>query len=145
MPGQFMRASPIRNTPSTTGRLRRLAAALGLSALAACASPSASGPGSGAPRTIEPTQPEVASGDPDGEPNEPCRRAIKGDSPVAQACREGGVRSAKATMKELVKEARGAGLKLACDDCHIDSTDFSRLDADAPGKFRNLLATVGRR
>jgi hypothetical protein len=139
-----MRASLICQTGSTTHRLRGLAAALGLSALAACASPSASGPSGSAPRTIEPTQPETTGGD-DGEPNEPCRRAIKGDSPVALACREGGVRGAKATMKELVKEARGAGLKLACDDCHIDSTDFSRLNAEAPDKFRNLLATVGRR
>jgi hypothetical protein len=145
MPAQFMRASQIRNTRSITRRLRRFAAAVGLSALAACASPSASGPGNGVPRTIEPTQPEVSSAGGDEEPNEPCRRAIRGDSPVAQACREGGVRSAKATMKELVKEARGAGLKLACDDCHVDSTDFSRLNADAPDKFRNMLATVGRR
>jgi hypothetical protein len=140
-----MRASQFSHSSIATGRLRRLAAALGLFALAACASPSASGPGGGTPATIEPTQPGTTSSDPDGEPNEPCRRAISGNSPVAQACREGGVRGAKATMKELVKEARSAGLKLACDDCHVDSTDFSQLNAEAPTKFRNLLATVNRR
>jgi hypothetical protein len=76
---------------------------------------------------------------------EPCRRAVKGDSPVARACREGGLPSAKATMKDLVKEGRLAGLKLACDDCHLDTVEFAKISPDAPDKLRNLLATIGRK
>src|SRR5829696_2133652 len=30
---------------------------------------------------------------------DPCKLAVKGNSPVAQACRDGGVKAAKATMK----------------------------------------------
>jgi hypothetical protein len=47
-------------------------------------------------------------------------------------------------MKELIKQGQGAGLRLACDDCHVDGADFSRLSPEAPEKFRNLLAAIGR-
>jgi hypothetical protein len=111
--------------------------------LAGCASSTAST--APAPATIEPTAAESASGAPGGEETEPCRRAVRGDSPVARACRDGGVRSAKATMKALITEGRGAGIRLACDDCHLDSADFARLSPEAPDKLRTLLAAIGRR
>jgi hypothetical protein len=79
-----------------------------------------------------------------GEDPQECRRAIKGDSPVARACRQGGVRSAKATMKELVKQGQVAGMRLACDDCHLDGVDFAQLSPDAPERFRSLLVAIGR-
>jgi hypothetical protein len=79
-----------------------------------------------------------------GEGPQDCRRAIKGDSPVARACRQGGVRSAKATMKELVKQGQVAGMRLACDDCHLDGVDFAQLSPDAPERFRSLLVAIGR-
>jgi hypothetical protein len=124
-------------------RLTLLAACFG--ACLGCASTNGQSMGPGP----EPTVTEPA-GDPSPPPAsasdgaEGCRRAVTGDSPVARACRQGGVRSAKATMKELVKQGQGAGLRLACDDCHLDVADFSRLSPEAPEKFRTLLLAIAR-
>jgi hypothetical protein len=115
--------------------------------LVACASSSPQVvPAASGPPEVEPSSQPVDAGAAAGAygASEPCRRAITGDSPVARACREGGVRSAKATMKDLVKEGRAAGLKLSCDDCHLDSADFSRIAPDAPEKLRSLLAAIAR-
>jgi hypothetical protein len=71
---------------------------------------------------------------------DPCQLATKGDSPVAKACREGGIKSAKATMKELVKGARAAGSRYQCDDCHINDADYAQLGKGAEDKFAKLLA-----
>lgn len=73
---------------------------------------------------------------------EPCKLALKGSSPVAQACREGGAKQAKVVMKDLVKRAKDAGAKFRCDDCHKDPQDFTKLAADAPDKFKRLLAAA---
>ncbi len=51
---------------------------------------------------------------------EPCKGALKGDSPVAKACRAGGTKEAKKTMKAMVKQGRAAGLDFECDSCHKD-------------------------
>ena len=40
---------------------------------------------------------------------EPCKAATKGDSPIAKACAEGGIKKAKEVMKSLVRDARKAG------------------------------------
>jgi hypothetical protein len=74
-------------------------------------------------------------------PND-CKLAIKGDSPVAKACREGGVKQAKAVMKDLVKRAKDSGAKFRCDDCHKDPQDFTKLAADAKTRFKELLAAA---
>jgi hypothetical protein len=71
-----------------------------------------------------------------------CKLAVKGTSPVAQACRDGGVKAAKATMKELVAKAKANGQKFRCDDCHKDPQDNTKLAADAPEKFKKLLAAA---
>jgi hypothetical protein len=68
-----------------------------------------------------------------------CTIATKGDSPVAKACAEGGVKAAKTTMKELVRTAKNNGAKFNCDDCHKNDTTFE-LQKDAPDKFKKLLA-----
>jgi hypothetical protein len=75
---------------------------------------------------------------------EPCKRAIRGDSPVAKACGQGGIKSARATMKDMVKQGKAAGLNFECDDCHRDHNDHSKLQPDAPEKFQRLLAVVKR-
>jgi hypothetical protein len=67
-----------------------------------------------------------------------CTIATKGDSPVARACAEGGFKAAKTTMKELVKTAKGNGVKFDCDDCHKNDTTFE-LQKDARDKFKKLL------
>jgi hypothetical protein len=73
----------------------------------------------------------------------PCKHALKGDSPIVRACAEGGIASAKATMKKLVKDGRAAGMKLTCESCHASEQDFSKLQKDAHGKLDRLLAAVG--
>ena len=40
---------------------------------------------------------------------ENCVIAVKGTSPVAKACAEGGVKRAKVVMKAIVKAAKAAG------------------------------------
>jgi hypothetical protein len=71
-----------------------------------------------------------------------CKLAIKGNSPVAQACREGGAKKAKDTMKALVKRAKDNGTKFRCDDCHKDPQDFTKLARDARDRFAKLLAAA---
>ncbi len=68
-----------------------------------------------------------------------CTIATKGDSPVAQACAKGGVKLAKATMKELVKTAKDNGVKFDCDECHKNEETFELAD-DARDNFKKLLA-----
>ncbi len=76
---------------------------------------------------------------------DPCTRSKKGDSPVVKACAEGGLRKAKDLMKTMVKQAKAAGVKFSCDDCHKDDEDFAKLTSDAPEKFQKLLAAVSRK
>jgi RNA polymerase sigma factor (sigma-70 family) len=72
-----------------------------------------------------------------------CRIAGKGDSPVARACREGGIKRAKATMKQLQKLGKARGLKLECDECHKDESAGNwTLAEGAAEKFNKLLAAV---
>jgi hypothetical protein len=73
---------------------------------------------------------------------DPCKLAVKGNSPVAQACKDGGVKAAKAAMKDLVARAKANGTKFRCDDCHKDPQDNTKLAADAPEKFKKLLAAA---
>jgi hypothetical protein len=73
-----------------------------------------------------------------------CKLAVKGNSPVAQACRDGGAKAAKATMKDLVAKAKANGQKFRCDECHKDPQDITKLAADAPEKFKKLLAAAGK-
>jgi len=76
-----------------------------------------------------------------GNASEPCRVA-KGDSPVAKACAEGGVVSAKRMMRTLVKQWRAAGASQQCDSCHTNEDRYDQLTPDAKQKFVKLLATI---
>jgi hypothetical protein len=72
----------------------------------------------------------------------PCRLAIKGDSPVARACAEGGLLRAKQTMRALLKKAKTAGVRFECEDCHVGQADdkgYDRLTRDGRDKFAKLL------
>jgi hypothetical protein len=62
------------------------------------------------------------------------------DNPVAAACKKGGVKEAKKTMKAMVAAAKKAGAKFECTDCHEDSEANFKLTADAQKKFKDLLA-----
>jgi hypothetical protein len=72
---------------------------------------------------------------------DPCKLA-RGDSPVARACNQGGIRAAKTAMKDLVKAAKSKGLRLECDECHKSDEDFSQLTDSAKDKFKQLLAAA---
>jgi hypothetical protein len=76
---------------------------------------------------------------------DPCTMATKGDSPVARACRENGVKGAKVAMKEMLKVARSNGVRFQCDDCHINDTDYAQLGQGAEDKFARLLAATTRK
>jgi hypothetical protein len=70
-----------------------------------------------------------------------CRLAVKGDSPVARACAEGGLLRAKQTMRALLKRAKTAGVRFECEDCHVGGDDkgYDRLTRDGRDKFAKLL------
>jgi len=70
-----------------------------------------------------------------------CKLA-KGDSPVAEACKAGGVDAAKKEMKRLLRLGRKAGVKFECDNCHSDSDKYEVLTDDAKNNFQKLLAAV---
>jgi hypothetical protein len=72
-----------------------------------------------------------------------CTIATKGDSPVAQACAKGGVKKAKATMKQMVKAAKDNGVKFDCDNCHKNEETYE-LEGDARDNFKKLLAAQTR-
>jgi hypothetical protein len=69
-----------------------------------------------------------------------CTVAKAGDpGPVAAACKKGGVKEAKKTMKEMVAKAKKNGWKGECADCHANEENFKLTD-DAQKKFKDLLA-----
>jgi hypothetical protein len=70
-----------------------------------------------------------------------CTIATKDGNPVAAACKEGGVKKAKAAMKAMQKAGKEKGLKFECDDCHKDESGGNwTLNKDAEDKFKKLLA-----
>jgi hypothetical protein len=101
------------------------------------------------PRAAEPVAPVAA------EPatpmpvvytgGEPCKRALTGSSPVAEACRREGLPGAKAVMKQMVRDGWAAGLALTCDDCHVDRDDHAKLTPDASQRFTQLLTAFTTR
>jgi hypothetical protein len=70
---------------------------------------------------------------------DPCRMALTGESPVAKACSEGGVRQAIDLMQLFVKRARALGMNYECFDCHADEDDRTKLTPRAETEFRKLL------
>ena len=102
--------------------------------------PPAAAPAEEKPATTGSAKPRSATAGYTGP--DACKLAVKGSSPVAQACRDGGVKAAKATMKELVNKAKANGQKFRCDDCHKDPQDNTKLAADAHERFKKLLAAA---
>jgi hypothetical protein len=71
---------------------------------------------------------------------DPCKHATDGKSLVAKACDRGGIKAAKALMKDIVKQGKAAGVKFDCDDCHMDEDEYDKLTDGAHEKFDKLLA-----
>ena len=74
-------------------------------------------------------------------PGQPCTVATSGTSPVAEACRQGGVPEAKRTMKRLVGEAKARGANLTCETCHVDLDTYA-LRENAKSDFASLLTAA---
>ena len=71
-----------------------------------------------------------------------CKIAVKGDSPIAVACKKGGQQAAAKQMKALVKAAKVHGTVFKCDHCHEDMTSYKLTD-DAKKDFPKLLEAAG--
>ena len=70
-----------------------------------------------------------------------CTIAIKASNPVVQACKDGGIKKAKAVMKQMQKKGKDGGLKFECDECHKDESAGNwTLKDKAEEKFKQLLA-----
>jgi hypothetical protein len=70
--------------------------------------------------------------------DEACKLAKPG-SPMSKPCAEGGIKKAKEAMKTLVRDARKAGVKMECDECHKDPARYDVLADDARVKLDKLL------
>jgi hypothetical protein len=62
---------------------------------------------------------------------------------VAEACRRGGIRDAKKTMKRLQDEARAHGRRFKCEGCHVNIETFM-LRENARSEFTSLLAAAAK-
>ncbi len=74
-----------------------------------------------------------------------CKVATKPETDVGKACVAGGVKAAKAKMKEMVKTAKANGTKFQCDDCHTDDADFGKMADDVKDKFKKLMAAIAKK
>ena len=70
--------------------------------------------------------------------DEACKLAKNG-SPMSKPCAEGGIKKAKQAMKTLVRDARKAGVKIECDECHKDPARYDVIADDARAKLDKLL------
>ncbi len=70
---------------------------------------------------------------------DPCKMALVGESPVAKACSDGGLRAAIEMMQGFVKRAAATGIVFECEHCHVDEDDLSKLSPQADLEFRKLL------
>ncbi len=70
---------------------------------------------------------------------DPCKMALTGESPVAKACSDRGLRGAMELMQTFVKRAKAEGFTFVCTDCHAEEDDYSRLTPIADTEFRKLL------
>jgi hypothetical protein len=65
----------------------------------------------------------------------------RGDSQVALACAQGGVKEAKRTMKAMIKLAKDRGKRFDCDTCHRNEEDW-QLTPDARALFAKVVETI---
>jgi hypothetical protein len=70
---------------------------------------------------------------------QPCQMALLGESPVAKACSDAGVRGAVDLMQRFVRRAREQGIMFECTDCHPVEDEYSKLAPQADLEFRKLL------
>lgn len=71
-----------------------------------------------------------------------CKIATDPTTEVGKACKEGGIKRAKAVMKAMTKQAKKE-LKVDCDSCHKNEDDWT-LTGDARDKYKEMLKIVGK-
>lgn len=72
-----------------------------------------------------------------------CKISKDEKTEVGKACKEGGVKRAKAVMKAMTKEAKKQGMKIDCDSCHKNEEDWE-LTPDGAEKYKEMLKTIGK-
>lgn len=65
------------------------------------------------------------------------------DHQVGKACKEGGIKRAKAVMKAMQKVAKKNGMDVECDSCHKNEDDWA-LTSDAKEQFKKMLEIVAK-
>jgi hypothetical protein len=96
----------------------------------------------GAPSVLDESLPPVRGGAqvlPPYRGPEPCQMALRGESPVAKACSDHGLRGAMELMQRFVQRAKAEGITFVCTDCHADEDDYMNLKPQADAEFRKLL------
>ncbi len=83
----------------------------------------------------------VAAAVPSQAGDNDCTIAVKGDNAVVKACKEGGIKKAKAVMKAMQKVAKQKGEKWECDSCHKNETDW-KLTENGQKDFEKMLTLV---
>jgi hypothetical protein len=76
-----------------------------------------------------------------------CTIAINDDSDVDKACKAGGIKRAKATMKAMQKASKEkGGVKHECNDCHKDESagDWSATK-DSEEKWKKMLEVLAKK
>jgi hypothetical protein len=70
-----------------------------------------------------------------------CTIAVKGDNEIVKACTAGGIKRAKIAMKSMQKIAKDKGMKVECDSCHKNETDWKLTD-NGEKDFKKMLELV---
>jgi hypothetical protein len=73
-----------------------------------------------------------------------CTIAIKGETPTAKACAQGGRAAGKKLMKDMVKQAKAKGEKFTCDGCHKDLDNYA-LTKNANDDYKKLEAVLAKK
>ena len=73
-----------------------------------------------------------------------CKIAKDEKTEVGKACKDGGIKRAKAVMKAMVKAAKKADHKVDCDTCHANEEDWE-LTKDGKSKYKELLEKIGKK
>jgi len=78
----------------------------------------------------------------DAVAGEKCSIAVKGASPTARACANGGRDEARKVMKDMVTAAKNNGTKFSCDGCHKDIMTYE-LKPNAVDDYKKLQTASG--
>jgi hypothetical protein len=70
-----------------------------------------------------------------------CTIAKDASTEVGAACKKGGIKRAKKVMKTMTRKAKKQGMRVDCDSCHKNETDWELTD-DAEKQFKEMVALI---